>query len=200
MRGKTRWVLAATVAMAALAAALPFLVSAASFKDVIEAAATRAVGREVRITGDMGFTLYPETGITARDVRMANMPGVRHPEMVAVERLIVGAKFWPLLSGHLEVTRLHLENPVVHLETNASGVHNWELPAPQQPQVANDGETGARAEAGTQDVRITGGTITYDDATTQRSLVFSDVALSFDFAGVDQPSRSTLQLPPMAKG
>lgn len=186
MRGKRRFVLGAIVTVLAIAACLPFLVSAAPFRGVIEAAATRAIGRDVRITGDMGFTFYPEVGISARDVRMANMPGVRHPEMVSVERLIVGAKFWPLLSGRLEVTRLHLENPVFHLETNGSGIRNWELVAPEQQQ-ASGGETGAHEGFGLRDVRVTGGTITYDDATTQKSLTFSDVGVAFDFAGLDQP-------------
>ena len=74
MPGLTRTALAATVAGACLlvfvAAALSFLVDANDHKARLEAAASEALGMEVRIGGRLGISFFPGVLLTLEDVHL----------------------------------------------------------------------------------------------------------------------------------
>ena len=125
---KTRHIviLGSVVAVAALVA-VPFLLPLDTYRAPIERAASSALGREVHIRGPLGLSVYPQIGISLSDVSIANPQGARHPQMVEVESVVVGAKLMPLLSRRLEITEVVLQNPVIHLEVNRDGASNWQL-------------------------------------------------------------------------
>ena len=89
----------------------------------------------------MGLTVYPQIGISLGDVSIANAPGARHPQMVEVESVVVGAKLMPLLSRRLEITEVLLQNPVIHLEVKPG--RQVELAA-RRREAGEAGETNSR--------------------------------------------------------
>src|SRR5688572_27018890 len=131
-------IIASVVGALGLLLAVPFLLPLDTYRAPIERAATSALGREVHIRGSMGLTVYPQIGISLGDVSIANAPCARHPQMVEVGSVVVGAKLMPLLSRRLEITEVLLQNPVIHLEVNQGGKSNWQLGAEKQ---AKAGET-----------------------------------------------------------
>src|SRR5262249_3925198 len=138
--------------------------------------------RDVHIKGPMHLAVYPELGLSVGDVSIANVAGAHDPEMAGVKSMIVGAKLMPLLSGRLEVTRLVLSEPVIHLETKADGSANWHFDSQQ----ARNGQD-QRNQAGTSlsrvgfsQIRIDDGSITYFDGMSKKSKVFENVSVSLN--------------------
>src|SRR4029077_10088601 len=96
--------------------ATPFLIPLNTYRASLEAAASRALSREVHIKGPRHLAVYPEIGVSLSDVTIANVPGARDPNMVTAGQVIVGAQIMPLFSGRLEVTELTLKKAAIHLE------------------------------------------------------------------------------------
>jgi AsmA protein len=147
-----------------------------TYRAPIERAASSALGREVHIRGSMGLTAYPQIGLSLSDVSIANAKGARHPQMVEVKSVVVGAKWWPLLSRRLEITEVLLQHPVIHLEVNQGGTSNWQLGAEKQ---AKPGETNSRiASVGVGRLKVEGGDVTYDDVASGTSQAIKDVSFT----------------------
>mgnify|MGYP003341643158 FL=1 len=107
--------LIAVGALIALAVALILLIPRDAYRGPIEQAGEAATGRALHLRGPLGFTLYPEIGISVSDVTLANAPGARDPEMASIGRMIVGVRLLLLLSKRVEVTRVILEKPVIQI-------------------------------------------------------------------------------------
>ncbi len=183
-------IIASVVGALALLLAVPFLLPLDTYRAPIERAASSALGREVHIRGSMGLTVYPQIGISLGDVSIANAEGARHPQMVDVKSVVVGAKLMPLFSRRLEITEVLLQNPVIHLEVNQGGKSNWQLGAEKQ---AKAGETNSRiASVGVGRLRIEGGEVTYDDVASGASQAIKDV--SFTLA-MPVTTRTNVQVP-----
>jgi AsmA protein len=166
-------IIASVVGALGLLLAIPFLLPLDTYRAPIERAASAALGRQVQIRGSMGLTVYPQIGISLGDVSIANPQGARHPQMVEVESVVVGAKLMPLFSRRLEITEVVLQNPIIHLEVNRNGTSNWQLGAGTQ---AKAGETNSRiASVGVGKLSVEGGQVTYDDAGSGTSHAITDV-------------------------
>ena len=177
MKTRTIVIIGAVGAVAALIA-VPFLLPLDTYRAPIERAASAALGREVHIRGSLGLSVYPQIGISLADVSIANARGARHPQMVEVETVVVGAKLMPLLSRRLEITEVVLQNPVIHLEVNRDGASNWQLGTDNTTQ-AKPGETNSRiASVGVGRLKVEGGEVTYDDAASGTSQTIKDVSLT----------------------
>ena len=193
---KTRHIviLGAVGAVAALVA-VPFLIPLDTYRAPIERAASSALGREVHIRGSLGLSVYPQIDISLGDVSIANAPGARHPQMVEVESVVVGAKLMPLLSRRLEITEVTLQNPVIHLEVSRNGTSNWQLGNSNQ---AKPGETNSRiASVGVGRLSVEGGQVTYDDAASGTSQAIKDVSLTL---GLPLTTRTNVRVPLVFNG
>lgn len=172
--------------------ALPFLIPMESYRGPIANAASSATGRAVSIDGDLRLTIFPELGVSVGLVSMANAAGAREPQMVSIDNLVVGARLLPLLSGRVEVARIVLEEPVIHLEVSADGNQNWvisEGAAPQEQAETGEGPTIADRinDFGIEELRIENGLITYYDATTDTSAELQDVDIALAMPSMDLP-------------
>lgn len=191
-----KWVkriLIGLLVLVVVAIAATFLVPLDSYRGSIEATATHATGREVKIAGPMHLTIYPELGVSIGDVTMANAPGAHDPQMISVGDLIVGVKVLPLLSGNVEVARLILDKPVIHLEIAANGTPNFGFAAPgatpeaAQPTSPEAGAQGMPNNIGIGDLRINNGEVTYFDARSGKRAALEDVDVALQMPAADQP-------------
>lgn len=170
--------------------ATPLLIPLDMYRGQLEAAASRALSREVHIRGPVHLTVYPDIGLSLSDVSVANMPGARDPQMIAAEGLVVGAKLRPLFSGQLEVTQLTLQKPVIHLEVAKNGAPNWSFS--KTPESGAPADAAALDRIGFSHLAINDGTMTYYDAGSGKTQSIIDVSLSLDMPDVARP---TLSLP-----
>lgn len=179
MKKRTVIIILGSVGAVGALLAVPFLLPLDTYRAPIERAASSALGRQVSIRGSLGLSVYPQIGISLADVSIANSQGARHPQMVEVQSVVVGAKLMPLLSRRLEITEVVLQNPVIHLEVNRQGVSNWQLGTANNNAQAKPGETNSRiASVGVGKLSIEGGQVTYDDAASNTSQEIKDVSLT----------------------
>lgn len=177
--------LAATVAgVALLLIAAVTLVDLNRFKPVIEARVSALTGRELRIAGDIGWSLYPVLGAELRAVTLGNAPGFAGP-MAEVERAALGVAVLPLLRGQLQVSEVVLEQPRIALGIDANGRNNWDdlLTALEQdapPPPSDDTPGGAdepSMDIAIDGVRVSGGEVTWSDERTGQRVQLSRLAL-----------------------
>jgi AsmA protein len=175
--------------LAAIAITLVMLLPAEVFRGPIEQAGSAATGRALNVRGPLRFTLYPELGISVSDVTLANVSGAQDPDMVSIGRLIVGVRLFPLLSKRLEITRLTLEEPVIHAEVGPDGTGNWVFPAAETaaPQAQAPAGEPSMANFSLSNLRIESGTFTYFDARTGKREQFDDVDVAIDTTSLDEP-------------
>jgi AsmA protein len=152
--------------------AAAFLVPLSAFRGPLEAAASRALDREVQITGPLHLAVYPQFGISLKNVSIANVKGGREPQMITVGKIVVGAELMPLLSGRLQVTKVVLKQPVIHLEIGNDGIGNWQSAAQASPSPPD------AASLAMERVKIEDGTITYWDARTGKADTLDAVSVS----------------------
>src|SRR5689334_7669502 len=103
----------------------PFLIPADAYRSRIEGAALERTGRALKINGPLHVTLFPSLGVSAGNVTLANVPGGHAPYMATIGDLNVAVRFWPLLSGRVEVSEIVLDRPVIDLERDKTGRGNW---------------------------------------------------------------------------
>ena len=170
--------------------AVPFLIPLNTYRAPLEAAASRALSREVHIKGPLHLAVYPDIGLSLSDVEIANVRGARDRQMITVGNLIVGAKLMPLFSGRLEVTQLTLENPAIHLEVAKGGAPNWTFG--KQPRNGQPADAAALDRIGFSHLNIRDGEITYYNAESGKRAAASEVSLSLNMPDTARP---TLALP-----
>ena len=174
-------------------AAAPFLIPASLYEAKIIAAVKQATGRDLTIEGPVSLGLLSGFSLQAEKVSLSNAPGASDAAMMTLAKLEVGLKLMPLLSGDVEVTRLVLTNPVVHLDIDKAGKGNWVFePAAAPVQVpAADARTGKAAEKLKQlhlgTVKITDGTFTYADARSAKHEALTKVDASLKLESLDKP-------------
>lgn len=147
-----------------------FLMPLSAFRGPLEAAASRSLGRDVTIGGSIHLAVFPQFGVALHDVVIANAADGRDPQMIKVGKIIVGAELMPLLSGHLQVTKVILKQPVIHLEVNGNGAGNWQFAT-----TAGPGNTSDSVSLQVERIRIENGEVTYFDAHTGKTKTLSDV-------------------------
>ncbi len=113
--------------LAVLILILPYFVSLNSYKDEITQKTKEAIGRELKIQGDIKFSILPRPYLKLKKITLASAPNAQEPTMVSVKELEVVLSILPLFSGKIEVAKIILENPKFILEKLKNGKGNWEL-------------------------------------------------------------------------
>ena len=181
-----RWIiriLTVLVILVVAAIGLIFLLPAEKIGELASAEMEKATGRTLTLTGSFRPTIYPVLGVKTGPLTISNADWAAEPYMVSAQGASIGVGFSVLLGGDLEIKRLLLDAPVIHLERRADGVANWELSSAGDTGGAN-GNTGSESTAGTGGVTLDKGTIsdglvTFKDATTQQNIVIKEINADF---------------------
>lgn len=81
--------------------------------------------RDLRIAGPISFSLLPRVTLVAHDVVLASPSGSFSQDFLTVKTVDLALKPLPLLHGAIEIERLALTQPTVHLEVDKNGERNW---------------------------------------------------------------------------
>lgn len=112
---------AAALVLAAVIFVLSFDIN--SYRPRIEAAASEAMGLEVRIAGQMGLSLFP-FGVSAQDIHVTH----KGSEIISVENLKLGVGLMPLLKKQIKVTCCEIVKPAITILKDSDGKYNFESP------------------------------------------------------------------------
>lgn len=171
MKTTLKWIAALAgllVGLVAVAAiVIPLLVDPNDFKPQIEQAVMEQSGRELRIEGDIGLSVFPWLGLELGAVQLNNPQGFGEGAFLRIEGAQVHVKLLPLLKKRLEVDTVGLQGLRLNLVRNKAGIGNWEGMAkpggeakPPQPTATGPAEapvleiggiTVSDAQAGFQD-------------------------------------------------
>lgn len=129
------------------------------FKASVERRIERATGRSFEIAGnfDVDPGLFALT-VRGSDVHLGNADWSKVAEMAKADEVELELRLWPLIAGHVVITRARLEKPTVRLERIAEHPGNW---------VFRRGK-GGRFEIG--ELRVGEGTLVVLDAPSRTDL------------------------------
>ncbi len=175
----------------------PRFIPSSTVRPWIEQEASAALGRQVTIAGDVGFSVVPRITARANDVTIANAQGFGAEPFASVEQLRVDVKLLPLITGRADVDEFAIVRPTLRLEQNANGAVNWMLGAPSegeagaseageaQPFERRPGAVNLNARLG--DVRIVDGAGVYIDGAAGTETALSDLNLTLRLESFDRP-------------
>ncbi|MGF1650333.1 MAG: AsmA family protein [Hyphomicrobiaceae bacterium] len=117
-----------TIAVAILVAlfAIPPLIDWNEYRGVFEAEASRVLGRDVRVTGDVSLTLLPQPYVRFEHVVVAAAPGVIGEPFLRADRFTMLLSTPPLLRGNVEAREVELDGARVRLRVDERGAGSWQ--------------------------------------------------------------------------
>lgn len=169
------------VAVGVLAAGIAILKSIDfnSYRGAVAEQVENAVGRKLAIEGDLALDISFSPSLMVEGISLGNAPWGSRPRMVTVERLAAEVELWPLLSGDVRVTRLHLDGVDILLEVDGEGRANWafEAAAPAGGPATDGGGTAVVPLV--KEVVLRNSRLAYRDAAgTDTEIVVEDLTLS----------------------
>lgn len=113
-----------SLALAALFA-VPYFVDWNGYRGVFEEEATRILGREVRVGGDVNVRLLPAPYVSFEKLRIADPTGATGEPFFRADSFTMRLSVPPLLKGIIEANEVVLEKPFLRLAVDAEGGGNW---------------------------------------------------------------------------
>jgi uncharacterized protein involved in outer membrane biogenesis len=160
-------VLAALGSLAFLLVALATYVTAGDhwnwLRGPVERLVERSTGRQFRIDGDLRIDLMPNPHVVLENIRFANPSWAAHRWLLQGRRVGFTLERSALLRGNVEISELSLDGARLALERNAQGEKSWTLDESTRPQTSRLPGIGR--------LSVSNGTVRYDDASTDTSLV-----------------------------
>ena len=126
-----------------------------------------STGRNLTVKGPVGIKLSLEPSVMLPDVAFDNAPWSKTPQMLTAKRIEAQIALLPLLSRRFEVVQFTLVDPLITLETDASGRGNWEFGAPNASAPgASTAFSGSAPAIGIANFEIRNGTLSYRNGAT----------------------------------
>jgi len=160
-RKKVLCMAAGVTVLAVCALVLTLLLNIQVFKPQIEAAASDALGMEVRIKGRLGVALFPGIGISLKEISVRN----KGAEVVIAEKMKVGLEFIALIRREVRITRIGFIRPVLSLVRYKNGMFNVEKP----------GRTPSGRPIAVEKISVSKGSIVYTDEETGDRIAVKNV-------------------------
>ena len=156
------------------------------FKPRISAAAADAIGRTLRIDGDLevDFGLLPL--LAAENISLDNASWGSRTEMIRIERLQVRVALLPLVLGRVEIASILLVEPDILLERSESGDFNF-------PSVSGDTETAPNRIPLIHRIDVKKVRLVFDDRQAGRKLELDLESIRAELPDTDSPLEIDLE-------
>ena len=123
MNGVFLWIAGLIVALLAALFGVPYAVDWNSYRGVFEEEASRMLGREVRVGGDVSLRLLPVPYVKFGKPRIADAE--IGDAFFRAESFTMWLALPPLVQGIFEAKQVELERPVLKLQLHDDGGGNW---------------------------------------------------------------------------
>lgn len=144
-----------------------------------------ATGRTISFGGPVRASFYPVIGASAQSVSISNPDWAGADPLLTADEMDIGLDLAALIRGDIQIERVVLQSPRLHLRRDAEGRVNWDMvvargapgsdaPAPRQRRIA------------LSEAQIRGGSLRFEDALAGTDLRIDalDATLRMpDFAG-----------------
>ncbi len=182
--------LAGIAALLAAAILVPLFLPASVYKDQIESGIERATGRKFTIAGALHLSIFPRLAIQADRIALAGAPDGRAPPIATADDIQLGVQFWPLLSGHVELTRIVLDGPVFAMEVSADGKANWIIEHKNKTTAENSGPHFSITPH-FSGIQINKGRFTYANMRTHTHIGFDNIDAAIGLERLDRPATAS---------
>ncbi len=105
--------------------AVPHFIDWNGYRGVFEEEASRVLGREVRVGGDVSLRILPSPYVSFGKLRIADVDGATGRPMFRAEAFTMWLSIPPLLKGIIQAENIELVKPVLELATDGKGSGNW---------------------------------------------------------------------------
>ncbi len=112
------------LALAALFA-VPYFIDWNGYRGVFEEEATRILGREVRVGGNVNVRFLPSPFVRFDKLRIADTSSTTGEPFFRAESFTMRLSVPPLLKGIIEANEIELKRPVLRLAVDSQGRGNW---------------------------------------------------------------------------
>lgn len=123
MNGVLLWIAGLIVALLAALFAVPYAVDWNSYRGVFEEEASRMLGREVRVGGNVSLRLLPAPYVRFERPRIADERGGE--AFFRAESFTMWLALPQLVQGILEAKQIELKRPALRLQIDRDGGGNW---------------------------------------------------------------------------
>lgn len=84
-------------------------------------------GRDVKITGDVGFTFWPVLGVSAGGLEVGNASWAKEGAMLSAANAAIGVDAMALIRGEIMITNIEAQSPTIRLEQRLDGRASWQF-------------------------------------------------------------------------
>jgi uncharacterized protein involved in outer membrane biogenesis len=96
-------------------------------RELIESIVSNSLGRKFSIEGDFHFRLGRVIRLSAGQIRVANAPWAKTPDMLDANQLALQLNLWSLISKPITIHSLSIGTARIDLERNKQNQANWDL-------------------------------------------------------------------------
>ncbi len=153
--------------------ALTLLVDVNAQKPRLEAAASDALGMEVRIGGRLGIGLFPGFHVTLEDVSIRN----RGADVASAKETILGIELLPLLRKEVRIIKIVMKRPRISIEQDRDGKFNFETPEKDAGKKTAEEAEGTRFSLDVAKISLSDGALFYAGKKTGEALEAGDFNL-----------------------
>ena len=141
--------------------AAPLFIDWNDYRPVFESQATKLLGRQVKVGGQVHLVLLPAPELRFDDVKVADQEGRLDRPFLEARSLEAWLNIGALLSGTVEARKIAIVDPILRLDLKADGTGNWSdvgrrgvaLPfAPKEVMLDEVGVVGGKIEMTRQGV------------------------------------------------
>ncbi len=175
----------------ALVIVLPLVFDPNDHKQTISDSIKSTIGREVRLDGEIKWSVFPSIALTFNDVKLANDPGFKGEYMAEMAQLSAQVKLLPLLKKDIQVGTVTFKEPQILLQMAASGNSNWQsiLDALDSGNTSSSAETtDSSSDLEIRGISITDGKVRYNDTSAGLAFELNAVNFSTNRLSADQDS------------
>lgn len=178
------WIGGLLVAVLGLLFAVPHLVDWNAYRGVFEEEATRILGRDVRVGGQVNLRLLPSPYVRFEKVRISDAGAALGEPFFRAEAFTLWLSPAPLLRGAIEANEVELDRPVLRLAVDAGGNGNW-----QKISITPGSLPFVPSEVVLQQVRIRDGIVSLRTPSTPEPLTLSGIDGELAASALDGPYR-----------
>lgn len=161
---KVLYITTGVITLVVFVGILALMLNIKGFTPQIEAAASTALGMDVRIKGKVGISLFPGFGLSLKDVNVRN----KGLDVVTIEKMRIGLKLIPLARFEIKMIRVGLVKPVFSILRSKNEMFNLE----------KSGRTLWEKLLAVKKISISQGSLVYTDETSGEKIEVGDLDLS----------------------
>ena len=161
---KVLYITTGVITLVVIVGILSLMLHIKGFTPQIEAAASTALGMDVRIKGKVGIALFPGFGLLVKGVDVRN----KGLDVATIEKMRIGLKLIPLARFEIKIIRVGLVKPVFSIVRSKNEMFNLEKP---------EGRLWEKLLA-VKKISISQGSLVYTDETSGEKIEVGDLDLS----------------------